>query len=196
MSQNLSPDDGMEITVTQHLQRWNAGDPGGMDEVVTELFPIMHRMASCLLTSERNGHTLQPTALINELYLRLRTSAPPQWTSRSHFLAVVSTTMRRLLIDHARSRLAQRRGGKDTHIPIDSIEIGTSYCYDDLVILDELLTELKKADVRAARVTELRFFAGLTEQEIAQELKISEITVKRDWRFARAWLASHLASRK
>jgi len=149
-------------------------------------------MAARLFNAERSGHTLQPTALINELYLRLDASHPPEWRSRTHFFAVAANTMRRILIDAARAHGAQRRGGGQEQVPLDLAEVGAACSYDNLLVIDEALNQLEKADERAARVTELRFFAGLEESEIAEELGVSEITVKRDWKFARAWLASHL----
>ena len=149
-------------------------------------------MAARLFDAERPGHTLQPTALINELYLRLDASHPPEWRSRTHFFAVAAGTLRRILIDAARAHGAQRRGGGRQQVPLDLAEAGAACSYDNLLIIDEALNQLEKADERAARVTELRFFAGLEESEIAEELGVSEITVKRDWRFARAWLATHL----
>jgi RNA polymerase sigma factor (TIGR02999 family) len=147
-----------------------------------------------MLTAERSDHTLQPSALINELYLRLYAGTPPEWRSRAHFLAVASNTLRRILIDHARAHRAAQRGGGGAGITLHT-DTGASCSYDDLLMIDGALEELERADSRAARVTELRFFAGLLKSEIAEELGVSEITVKRDWKFARAWLASRLRSR-
>jgi RNA polymerase sigma-70 factor, ECF subfamily len=179
-----------ETAVTKNLRDWTSGDANSMDQVVATVLPDLHRMAAQILASERNGHTLQPTALINELYLRLRAGAPLEWTSRTHFLAVAAGTMRRILIDYARARCAQRRGGKEQQkVPFEYVEIGVPCSCDDLLLVEEALSRLQKVDERSARITELRFFAGLQESEIAAELGISEITVKRDWRFARAWLA-------
>jgi RNA polymerase sigma factor (TIGR02999 family) len=153
-------------------------------------------MAARLFDAERSGHTLQPTALINELYLRLDASHPPRWRSRTHFFAVAAGTLRRILIDAARSHRAQRRGGGEVQVSLDRVEVGAACSYDELLIIDQALTQLAMADERAARVTELRFFAGLEESEIAEELGVSEITVKRDWKFSRAWLASRLEARQ
>jgi RNA polymerase sigma factor (TIGR02999 family) len=153
----------------------------------------LRRMAAQRLSSERADHTLRPTELINELYVRLETGNSPDWRSRTHFIAVSARTLRHILIDHARARSAERRGGGEPSIPFDeAADAGVTCSYDDLLIIDEALTELEKTDERAARVTELRFFGGLFESEIAVELGISEITVKRDWKFARAWLAVRL----
>lgn len=186
--------------ITQYLKDWKEGDADSAGRVVSELYSELHRMAAHLLRSERAGHTLQPTALINEVYLRLGNGTVPEWRNRTHFLAVVATTLRRILIDHARARCSERRGSGEVSIQLDTLKSGVEgngpCSYDDLLIIDEALSKLEQADPRAARVTELRFFAGLQENEIAQELGISEITVKRDWKFARAWLASHLKPRR
>jgi RNA polymerase sigma factor (TIGR02999 family) len=164
----------------------------GLGQVVESLYSELHRMAVRAMAAENSGHTLQPTALIHELYLRLGTGNPPEWRSRTHFFAVAANTLRRILVDHARARCAQRRGGKEIRVPLDGVEPGATCSSDQLLIIDEVLTRLEQVDERAAHVVELRFFAGLQESEIAEELGVSEITVKRDWKFARAWLASHL----
>ena len=193
MSQENRPSDNLPIT--QLLRDWKGGDAESAGRVVSGLYAELHRMAARAALSERAGHTLQPTALIHEVYLRLAGGRSPEWQNRAHFFAVVATTLRRILIDHARARSAERRGSGQPGIPLDSINPGASCSYDDLLIIDEALNELEQADSRAARVTELRFFAGLQENEIARELSVSEITVKRDWKFARAWLAAHLQPR-
>ena len=180
------------LPITRFLRGWNDGDASSAGRLVEGVYAELHRMAARLLSAERSGHTLQPTALVNEVYLRLGAGRSPEWRSRTHFFAVVASTLRRILIDHARAHCAERRGGGEVNIPLELAEAGASCSYDDLLIIDEALSQLELADPRAARVTELRFFAGLQEQEIAQELSVSEITVKRDWKFARAWLAAHL----
>ena len=180
--------------ITQYLRDWKEGDSDSAGRVVSELYSELHRMAAHLLRSERAGHTLQPTALINEVYLRLGNGTPPEWRDRAHFFAVVATMLRRILIDHARAHCADRRGGGEVRIALDDVNAGVACSYDDLLIIDEALSQLEQADPRAARVTELRFFAGLQESEIAEQLGVSEISVKRDWKFARAWLAAHLKS--
>lgn len=160
--------------------------------MVAELYSELHRMAARVLRSERAGHTLQPTALINEVYLRLGGRNLPECRDRAHFFAVVATTLRRIVIDHARAHRAGRRGGGEANLSLDQVVSGASCSYDDLLVIDEALSQLERAEPRAARVTELRFFAGLQENEIAEQLGVSEITVKRDWKFARAWLAAYL----
>ena len=152
-------------------------------------------MAVRALSSERSEHTLQPTALINELYLRLQAGNPPDWRGRTHFFAVAAKTMRRILIDHARARRAERRGGDQVRVPLQDVDANVPCSYEDLLTINRALEKLEQADPRAARVTELWFFGGLEQKEIAEELGISLITAKRDWKFARAWLAAHLKSK-
>jgi RNA polymerase sigma factor (TIGR02999 family) len=135
---------------------------------------------------------LQPTALVHELFLRMSASPPPSWQDRAHFFAVAATTLRRILIDRARANQASRRGGREQKVPLELNDPGITCSYDDLLSVDEALNTLEQAEPRMARVCELRFFAGLEEKEIAELLGVAEITVKRDWKFARAWLATHL----
>ena len=168
--------------------------PGSFKDAVASLYTELHRMAVRLFSAERTGHTLQPTALVNELYLRLASGEELEWRSRTHFFAIAATTLRRILVDYARTHRAQCRGGGEVMIPLDLAEAAAPCTYDDLLAIDMALSQLEREDPRAARVTELRFFAGLEEREIAVELGVSEITVKRDWKFARAWLATRLHS--
>ena len=179
--------------VTRYLRDWRAADPDGAGRVIEAVYAELRVMASRLLNAENAGHTLQPTALVHELYLRLGEANPPQWEDRGHFFAVAANTLRRILIDHARANLAEKRGGNEKKVSLDLADAGVTCSYDDLLRIDEALTSLEQTDPRAARVTELRFFAGLEEREIAEQLGVAEITVKRDWKFARAWLAKHLA---
>ena len=168
--------------------------PGSFKDAVASLYTELHRMAARMFSSERTGHTLQPTALVNELYLRLASGEEPKWRSRTHFFAVAAITLRRILVDYARAHRAQYRGGGEVMIPLDLAEAAVPCTYDDLLAIDMALSQLEREEPRAARVTELRFFAGLDEREIAAELGVSKITVKRDWKFARAWLATRLHS--
>jgi RNA polymerase sigma factor (TIGR02999 family) len=182
-----------EVPVTRFLRDWNRADAESAGRVVAAVYSELRIMSSRLLNAERPGHILQPTALVNELFLRLSAAQPPAWRDRAHFFAVAAATLRRILIDHARAQRATRRGGGEPTVRLDLANPGVTCSYDDLLSIDEALTALEQADPRAARVSELRFFAGLEESEIAQQLGVSEITVKRDWKFARAWLASYLA---
>jgi RNA polymerase sigma-70 factor, ECF subfamily len=183
-----------QTPVTAYLLGWNRNEREAIGVVVESLYSDLHNIAARMLTAERSDHTLQPSALVNELYLRLHAGTPPLWRNRAHFLAVASNTLRRILIDHARARRAAQRGGGEAAVAL-LMDPGVPCSYDDLLFVDEALNELERADSRAARVTELRFFGGLLESEIAEELGVSEITVKRDWKFARAWLASRFQSR-
>jgi RNA polymerase sigma factor (TIGR02999 family) len=182
--------------VTGILRGWDRADAESAGRVVAAVYSELRTMSSRLLNAERPGHILQPTALVNELFLRLSAAQPPAWRDRAHFFAVAAATLRRILIDHARAQRAVRRGGGEPKVHLDLTNPGITCSYDDLLSIDEALTALEQADPRAARVSELRFFAGLQENEIAAQLGVSEITIKRDWKFARAWLAAYLAHGK
>ncbi len=176
------------------LHEWTRGEAAGPAPVIATLYSDLHRIASRMLRAERKDHTLQPTALLSELYLRLNSACPPDWRGRAHFFAVAASTLRRILLDHARAHSAGRRGGGVITVSIDKANPLVPCSYDDLLMIDEALRQLELIDPRAAQVTELRFFGGLEEKEIAEELGVSEITVKRDWKFARAWLATQLGA--
>jgi RNA polymerase sigma factor (TIGR02999 family) len=138
-------------------------------------------------------HTLEPGALVNELYIRLLGSEPIAYRDRAHFFAIAAQTMRRILIDYARARTAEKRGGEQQRVSLTAVDGWSPVAAsEDLIALDQVLSKLEKADPRAARVVELRFFGGLQEEEIAEVLGVSVITVKRDWRVARAWLIGRL----
>ena len=181
--------------ITVWLANWRGGDPGAQDRLFAAVYPQLRQIASRFLHNERNGHTLEPNALVNELYLRLMGSEPLAYQDRAHFYAIAAQTMRRILIDHARARIAGKRGGEQERISLTAVEgwnpVGQS---EDVIALDQALSKLEKADARAARVVELRFFGGLQEDEIAEVLGVSIITVKRDWKVARAWLVGRLQS--
>ncbi len=183
--------------VTRYLQNWHEGSEGP-EQVFAAVYGELRALASRMLRSESAGHTLQPTALVHELYMRLGMSQPPDWKDRAHFFAIAAKSLRRILIDHARANQAERRGGAErVQVPLELAELqskdaGVTCSYEDLLRIDEALTALEKVDARAARVVELRFFGGLDEGEVAAQLEVAEITVKRDWKFARAWLAERL----
>jgi RNA polymerase sigma factor (TIGR02999 family) len=184
-----------EASITRLLRDWNQADAESAGRVISAVYSELRVMSSRLLGAERPGHTLQPTALVHELFLRLSDAQPPSWRDRAHFFAVAATTLRRILIDHARANGAARRGGGGQKVPLEQADPGVTCSYEDLLSIDEALTALEEAEPRAARVSELRLFAGLEEKEIAEQLGVSEITVKRDWKFARAWLATYLGPR-
>lgn len=183
--------------ITVWLANWRGGDPGAQDRLFAAVYPQLRQIASRFLHNERNGHTLEPNALVNELYLRLMGSEPLAYQDRAHFYAIAAKTMRRILIDHARARIAGKRGGEQERVSLTAVEgwnpVGQS---EDVIALDQALSKLEKADARAARVVELRFFGGLQEEEIAEVLGVSTVTVKRDWKVARAWLVGRLMQSK
>jgi RNA polymerase sigma-70 factor (ECF subfamily) len=176
--------------VTQLLQRWQRGDEDALDELLRVIYPELRRVAARLLRRERAGHSLQPTALAHDVYLRLVDQRRVTWQNRAHFLAIAARLTRRVLVDHARRRAAWKRGLGMQPVPIDEVEVpgpGT-----DLVALDGALAELAALDPRQARVVELRFFGGLSIEETASVLNLSTGTVKRDWLTARLFLFDRL----
>jgi RNA polymerase sigma-70 factor, ECF subfamily len=179
--------------ITTWLAGWRAGDARAGDRVAEAVYPELQKIAARFLRAERQQHTLEPNALVNELWMRL--SGEVAFENRAHFFAISATTMRRILIDHARAQVAAKRGGEQEQVSLSAVEGWNPVRhYEDVLLLDRALATLEKADARAARVVELRFFGGLQEGEVAQVLGVSEITVKRDWKVARAWLMARLAS--
>jgi RNA polymerase sigma factor (TIGR02999 family) len=179
--------------ITLWLTNWKKGDPAAPERLFAIVHPELRRIAARFLQNERNHHTLEPNALVNELCLRLFGSEPLAYQDRAHFFAISAKTMRRILIDHARARIAEKRGGERERVTLTAVEGWNPVAHnEDVLLLDEALTKLGKADFRAARVVELRFFGGLEEAEIAEVLGVSVITVKRDWKVARAWLMGRL----
>jgi RNA polymerase sigma-70 factor (ECF subfamily) len=183
------PDWGDRGEVTRLLRAWSDGDPGAFERVVPLVYEELHRMAARYLGGERTGNSLQPTALVNELCLRLLGWDPVPWQNRGHFFGVSAQMMRRVLVDIARRRRSERRGGPDAvHVPLDGIEVPGREMADDVLEIDRALRLLAEDDPRKARVVELRFFGGLSVEETAEALEISARTVHSDWAFARAWL--------
>ncbi|MHC4652165.1 MAG: sigma-70 family RNA polymerase sigma factor [Planctomycetota bacterium] len=164
----------------------------GSSEALNELFPLIYEelrnLAAAQMGRERPDHTLQATALVHEVYVRLVGQRSGGWKSRAQFFGVASKAMRRILVDHARQRQAAKRGGARSRLPLDEIVLDFQERGADLQVLDDALTELAKVDSRKAQVVELRFFAGLTAEQVAQVLDISLRTVNRDWELAKAWL--------
>lgn len=179
--------------VTQLLDAWNAGDAGALDELVPLVIEDLRGMARWYLSRERAGHTLSPTALVNELYLRLAPRRTVQWESRTQFFATMAEIMRHILVDHARYHKAAKKGGGIPPVPYDD-RIGLKTPVDlDILALDDALKALAEVDARQSRIVELRFFCGLTIEQTAKALDVSPITVKREWRTARLWLLKELA---
>jgi len=181
--------------ITRWLGDWRQGDERARDELFAVVQPQLQQIAARYLRHERADHTLEPNALVNELCVRLMGAEPIAFNDRAHFFAVAAQTMRRILIDHARARIAAKRGGEQWRVSLTAVEDWSpARQSEDMLALDEALSKLERNDPRAARVVELRFFGGLTEDEVAEVLGVSAITVKRDWRAARAWLIGRLQS--
>lgn len=178
--------------VTQLLKAWSAGDEEALEKLTPLVYSQLHKIAKHYMAGERSGHTLQTTALVNEAYLRLVDCGRVNWQDRAHFFAVSAQLMRRILIDFARSRCYQKRGGAAPHI---ALEEAPSVCSEpdvNLVALDDALKTLSAVDERKSRVVELKFFGGLSVDETAEVLHVSSDTVVRDWRLAKIWLLREL----
>jgi len=179
--------------ITLWLNQARAGDAHARDQLFTAVHEHLRRMATDVFRRERVDHTLEPNALVSELYLRLFRDEAQSFCDRAHFFAVAAQTMRRILIDHARAGVAVKRGGSKQRVSLSSVDAWTRGAGpEEFLALDVALSKLAELDARAARVVELRFFGGLQEDEVAEVLNISTITVKRDWKTARAWLSSYL----
>jgi RNA polymerase sigma factor (TIGR02999 family) len=174
--------------ITQLLRLTQAGDKSAESKLIELLYGDLRRLAAAYLSRERRDHTLQPTALLHEAYLRLAGQGTKEWLSRSHFVAAAAQAMRYVLVDWARARSATKRGGRMVRIDLDKAPVFTETWPAQMLDLDAALRQLAQQHERYARVVEMRFFGGLTDQEIAEVLGVSDRTVSRDWEFARAWL--------
>jgi RNA polymerase sigma factor (TIGR02999 family) len=182
----------MNPEVSALLDDVRTGNHVASTRLICAIYPELHRIADHYLHQERAGHTLQATALVHETWARMFGTQRTDWKNRAHFFAAIATEMRRILVDYARARNAQKRPGKHLAVSLADIEDLGVAPDQDLVALDEALRRLEVIDARAARVVELRFFTGLKENEAAEALGISISTLKRDWEYARAWLFSEL----
>ncbi len=180
--------------ITELLLAWGAGDERALERLVPVVYAELHRMAQRHLRREQH-HSLQATALVNELYVRLVDAQAVKWHDRAHFFAISARLMRRILVDAARRRNFQKRGGGAKPVTLDEAQVVAPGRGQDLIALDEALEALAAFDQRKARVVEMRFFAGLSVQEIAAVLEVSEDTVTRDWNFAKTWLLRELSKR-
>ena len=182
----------MSQEITQLLLAWNGGDELALDRLMPLVHDELHRLAHRYMAGERLGHPLQTTALVNEAYLRLIDSSRVRWQNRAHFFAVSAQLMRRILVDVARARKKLKRGGEAIQVSLDDAMAISSEPGTDLIALDEALTALAAFDERKSKVVELRFFGGLTVEETAEVLKVSPMTVMRDWGLAKVWLMREL----
>jgi len=180
--------DALSHNITRLLKEWSDGDRRALDRLTPLVYEELRHQAARYLRRERPGHTLQTTALINEAYLRLIDAKDVHWQSRAHFFAIAANLMRRILVDHARRRDADKRGGSQVRVQFDEALAVADETDVDLLAIDEALDRLAAIDPQQARVVELRFFSGLSVEETAAALGVSAKTVKRDWSVARAWL--------
>ena len=178
--------------VTVLLRAWRDGNDAALEQLIPLVEAELRRLASHYMTRERRGHTLQTTALVNEAFLRLTGARKVRWQDRAHFLAVTARLMRRVLVDHARSRAFRKRGGGVERVTLDEALLPSTDPAYTLVDLNRALEALEAADPRKGRVIELRFFGGLSVEETAEVLQVSTDTVKRDWRLGRLWLLREL----
>lgn len=174
------------------LRAWNSGDESALDKLMPLVYDELHRLAHWHMARERAGHTLQTTALVNEAYLRLIDTDQIQWQDRAHFFAIAAKMMRRILVDLARSRGYQKRGGNARKVTLDEALLASPEPDEELLRLDDALNALSEFDPRKARVVELRYFGGLSVEETAEVLQVSAITVIRDWNMAKLWLLEEL----
>jgi RNA polymerase sigma factor (TIGR02999 family) len=182
--------------VTQLLADWSDGDDGALDKLIPLVHPKLHRLAHHYMSRERTGHTLQTTALLNEAYLQLVHDSTHNWQNRTHFMAAAAQLMRRIMVDHARERCSLKRGGGALRVTLDDAALVTEKRSEELLALDEALERLTAHDPRKSRIVELRYFGGLTEEETAAFLKLSDRTVRREWRMARTWLYRALSGKE
>lgn len=188
--------DPAHTDLTELLAAWSQGDRSAADRLIPIVYPELHRAASRAMRNEEVGHTLQPTALVNEVYLRLVDQSRAGWQNRSQFFGVAAQMMRRILVDHARAKASEKRGGGTRAFTLDDVRDTPNSSIDDIRILElhEALEKLEALDPNQARIVELRYFGGLNIDETADALGISPATVKREWAIARAWLRRELTA--
>ena len=177
--------------ISRLLTAWSDGEQQALDQLMPQVYQQLRAMAARQLRDERPNHSLQVTGLVHEAFMKLVQQEGVQWTNRSHFYAVASTAMRRILVDYARRRRAGKRGGGAEEISLDHVQLAVNPAVD-LIDLEDCLARLEELDPQQAKVVELRYFAGCTLEEVAEVLQISPSTVQREWRFAKAWLRAEL----
>ena len=181
------------IEITEMLRAWSSGSGDDAERLFPLVYNELKKQAHSFLRRERQGHTLQTTALINETYIKLREQRNIQWESRAHFFAICATLMRRILVDYAKTRQRDKRGGGAVHLPLEDLVLAAERKDDiDMLALDDALNRLAAMDGQQARIVELRFFSGFSIEDTADVLEISPSSVKRDWRAAKAWLRHEL----
>lgn len=189
----MSHNDSGSPKITQMLRDWGEGRSEALDELLPHIYNELHRQAAAYLRRERPNHTLQTTALVHEAYLKLIDQKQVEWKSRGHFFALAAQAMRRILVDHAKSRHREKRGGPNENVPLeDELLAVAEETNIDVIALDEALSRLAKFDPQQERIVEMRYFAGLSLDETAAAIGISRATAARDWAVAKAWLHREL----
>lgn len=183
---------GEPAEITQILQEWNNGNEGAKERLLPFVYDELKRQARVLMSRERANHTLQPTALVHEAFLRLSEQSGIDWKNRGHFYGIASRLMRQILVDHARAHAAGKRGGNVIHFSIEDVQIPVEERAASILAIDEVLDRLAKLDEQQANIVEMRFFGGMTNADIADSLQVSQRTVSRDWETARLWLYREL----
>jgi RNA polymerase sigma-70 factor (ECF subfamily) len=178
--------------ITQLLERWSQGDEDALDQLMPLVYDELHRLAGAYLRRERGDHTLQPTALVNEAYLKLVRQRNIHWQNRAQFFGVAAQLMRRILVDHARANYADKRGGDRVNVSLKNIGSFGNQPEADVLALHDVLNRLAEIDPDQSRIVELRFFGGLTIEEAAEVMQVSHSTVEREWKIAKAWLKREL----
>lgn len=186
MSENKSSE------ITQILQDWNDGNDFAKERLMPFVYDELKRQARILMSRERSNHTLQPTALVHEAFMRLAETSGIDWQNRSHFYGIASRLMRQILVDHARMHAAEKRGSNPIHFSVDDLQIPVEQRADSILIMNEVLDRLAEFDEQQAKIVEMRFFGGMNNSEIAEALEISERTVGREWQSAKLWLFREL----
>jgi len=182
--------------ITELLQAWSKGDSQALEKLIRLVDRELRKIAHAYMIKERPDHTLQTTALVNEALMSLIAGEKIDWHSRKHFYSLVALRMRRILIEHARQQLAEKRGKRAEHIDVEEAIVLSDEMSEELLMLDEALTKLNRVDERKARIVDYRYFGGFTLEEIAKILEISPTTVEREWKFARSWLRREMTSQQ
>ena len=192
----MSPKKADQSNITEMLHQWTLGKTEVMNELLPLIYGELHKRAKAYLRRERQNHTLQPTALVHEAYLKLIDQRDDNWQSREHFFAIAAQAMRRILVDHARNRHRLKRGGTSEDLPLEEALLNVADESNvDLIALDEAMAKLAEFDPQRERIVELRYFGGLTVDEAAKALGISRATAARDWQVAKAWLHREMTRR-
>ncbi|HKP69873.1 MAG TPA: sigma-70 family RNA polymerase sigma factor [Pyrinomonadaceae bacterium] len=185
--------DNEKSEITRILHEWNEGNEKASELLLPFVYDELKRQARYLMSNERSNHTLQPTALVHEAFMRLTDQAGIEWQNRSHFYGIMSRLMRQILIDHARRHATEKRGNRPLHFSLDDVDLPVEERAESILVLNDVLERLEKIDSQQASIVEMRFFGGLSNKEIADALQVSERTVGRDWNSAKLWLFRELS---